>query len=427
MGGSFPAGMSSDEDLFPGCRGRVDLIMRSDLLWFLPRAEPEPEEEESGYFDIGDHDPVLRYAVLGIFVIMATAALSIARPVALPVTAGIVFGLVLGPIADSLVRRGVPHGLAAALVVFTSAIFLASVFVALATPVAMGADQVPAIVSALRDKLDSLFGLLQRLQGTDGSARPPPAEIANGNPLSPLLNIALTSTSAAAGLLIFTATVYFYLAAHRKLKAKLLRLCLGRSARQVAGTFFEEVETRIASYFGVVTVINLVMGVLTAAIAWAAGFSYPLFWGALAFVFNYLAFVGPILVIGLLFGAGLIDDARLFETLWPAGAYFVLHLVEANIATPSLIGRRLTVSPFMVFLSFVFWLWLWGPVGAVLSTPLLLIGMVMLELLTSANKGASQAPQAAPAAASAAGTPAAEPRSLKEGDAASPAPVPIDA
>ncbi len=358
--------------------------MRNDILWFLPRGEPVPEipDEKPGLFDIGDHDPVLRYSVLGIFLIFATAALAIARPVALPVTAGIVFGVVLGPLTDRLIRKGLPAPAAAGLVVVVGGLALISIFGMLAAPVAMGIDQLPAILATLRTKLDGLFDIVQRMQGAAGSGAPA-LEVSTGSQFSPLLNIALTSTSAAGGVLIFVATVYFYLAGRRTLKARLLRMCLGRGARQVADTFFQETESRIATYFGVVTVINLFVGLFTTALAWAAGFPYPPFWGAMAFVLNYLAFVGPFIATILILGAGLTADTSLFGAIWPAAVFLAMHTIEGNIVTPSLIGRRLTMSPFLVFLSFVFWLWLWGPVGAVLSTPLLLVGLVMFEVLSS--------------------------------------------
>jgi predicted PurR-regulated permease PerM len=397
--------------------------MRNDLLWFLPRGEPmltpEPAEDKLDLFDIGDHDPVLRYSVLGIFLILATAALAIARPVALPVTAGIVFGIVLGPLTDRLIRKGVPAGAAAGIVVIVAGLALITVFGMLAAPVAMGIDQLPSIVATLRAKLDGLFDIVQRLQGA-GASGAPSVEVSSGNQFSPLLNIALTSTSAAGSALIFAATVYFYLAGRRTLKARLLRMCLGRGARQAADTFFQETESRIATYFGVVTVINLVVGVFVTALAWAAGFPYPPFWGAMAFVLNYLAFVGPFIGLLLIIGAGLTADASLLQATWPAAVYLVMHTIEGNIVTPSLIGRRLTMSPFLVFLSFVFWLWLWGPVGAILSTPLLLIGLVMFEGLSRYRALAADEP---PAPAETAGTEDTEARSMLRSGTTPQAPV----
>lgn len=361
--------------------------MRDYFRWLATEPEAAPSGPDlPDIFELGDHDPILRYATLGIFLILATAALAIARPVALPVTAGIVLGIVLGPITDWLVRHGLPAPLAAALVVVTLASALIGLIVLLAAPLAMGIDQLPSIVATLRARLDGLFDLAHMMQGSQGRAPAAPAAAPAAGPadsLTPLVTIATTSTSAAGGMLIFVATVYFYLAGRRRLKARLLRMCLGRDVRQIADTFFQELEARIAAYFGVVTVINLMVGLFVTALAWVAGLPYPPFWGALAFTLNFLPFVGPAMTTALIFGAGLASDVSLAQALWPTAVYLVVHVIEGNIVTPSLIGRRLTTSPFMVFLSFVFWLWLWGPIGAILSTPLLLIGLVMGEVLSS--------------------------------------------
>lgn len=355
--------------------------MLSSSAWKpFPRymAEPEPEETHDGVTPY-EHDLILRYAIVGIFVILATAALHLTKVIALPVTAGVIFGLVLGPLVDWLVRHGAPQHLAAAIVVLLGLGVLLGAITMLAVPIAGWSDQAPAMMAALEAKLARLFVFMDELKraaaamtGKSGAE----FSVSQGNPL---LDIAMSSSTAAGGLLVFVATVYFWLATRRHLKARVLRLCLGRGARKSAGAFFEEIELRVARYFGLVTVINLGMGLLTMAIAWLAGLPFPLFWGALAFLLNYLAFVGPIIVTITIFAGALLDAPSLLAALWPAAAYFVLHLIEGNAVTPIFVGRRLTVSPFLVFIGFIFWLWLWGPVGAVLSTPILLVAMVAQE------------------------------------------------
>lgn len=62
--------------------------------------------------------------------------------------------------------------------------------------------------------------------------------------------------------------------------------------------------------------------------------------------------------------------------------------------TPLVIGRKLTISPFLVFISFIFWLWLWGPIGAVLSTPILLVGLLAREEIANYRKAQQDAEQA---------------------------------
>lgn len=344
------------------------------------RAEPEVEVEDPNE-DVSpsEHDLIVRYAIIGIFVILLTGALYLTRVIALPITAGIIFGLVLGPAVDGLVRRNVPQLLAAALVVLLFLGIIVAAITVLAVPVASLSDQGPAMMTALKTKLAGLFVMMDEAKAAIGTLMGKTGAELSVSQGNPLLDLAMSSSAIAGGLLIFVATVYFWLATRRHLKARALRLCLGRGARKSAGVFFQEIESRVARYFGLVTLINLGMGILTMGIAGLAGLPYPIFWGALAFVLNYLAFIGPIIVTIMLFAGALVEAPLILTAVWPAAAYFVIHLIEGNAVTPVFVGRRLTVSPFLVFIGFIFWLWLWGPVGAVLSTPILLVAMVAQE------------------------------------------------
>jgi predicted PurR-regulated permease PerM len=329
------------------------------------------------------HDSVVRYALIVVTVIVVTAALSVAKSILLPVVAGVILGIVLGPSVDRLARWGVPQGVAAALLVGTGTIGLSGIITAFAAPFALWSDQLPRMIAVLKEKLSWIANMAQRLEGMAGELRPgsgPKIAVADGNPL---MDFAVGSSSVAGGLLIFVATVYFYLATHRHMKAQALRLCMGRNARQSAGAFFEQIEIKVASYFGVVTLINAGLGMLTALVALVADLPFPLLWGAAAFVLNFILFIGPVTLAVLLFAAGLINETSLWIALWPAVAFYALHLLESNIVTPIAVGRRLTISPFILFLSFVFWFWLWGPVGAILSTPMLLLGAVAVDAVSS--------------------------------------------
>ena len=360
--------------------------------WHHHVAEHDPDDHGAEILSSTDHDMVLRYALVGIFLIMATASLSLAKTIAMPVAGGLILGLVLGPAVDKMVRWGIPQGLAAAAIVGTGTLLLLLIIGVFAAPFAIWSDRLPGIIAALRDRLADVSAYARWIEGMTGGLSPagaaPQVTVAEKGQL---ISIALSSSAAAGGLLVFIATVYFYLATRRHLKARALRLCLGASARRSAGAFFEEIESKIANYFGIVTLINLGMGCAATAIAWIAGLPFPLFWGLVALVLNYIAFVGPVIVTALLFGAGLLDDGAGWWAAWPASAYFFVHLIEGNIVTPMLVGRRLTLSPFLVFISFVFWLWLWGPVGAILSTPLLLVLTLSIEAVRNYQQAESHA------------------------------------
>jgi len=369
----------------------------STLLRRSPeRAEPvEVKNETFEPISQYHHDLIVRYCLLGIFIILATGSLYATKVIALPVAAGIVFGMVLGPVVDAMVARGMPQQGAAALIVLLGIAVMVTAAALLALPVATWSDQIPAMLSALQSRFSSVFDFINslwHLPGAQTGARVAPVvktDMAELAAKLPLADIAMTSSTALAGILVFVATVYFYLGTRRHLKARILRLCLGREARRSAGHFLIEIEHRVASYLGLVTIINIVCGILAMGIAWGAGLSYPIFWGAIAFVLNYLAFVGPAIVIATFLAAGLMGAPTFLQASWPAAAYLMVHLLESNVVTPTVVGRRLTMSPFLVFVSFVFWLWLWGPIGAVLSTPILIIAIVAKETFAEYREAAA--------------------------------------
>ena len=106
-------------------------------------------------------------------------------------------------------------------------------------------------------------------------------------------------------------------------------------------------------------------------------------WGMLVAVLNFVPYFGPVAGMLLLTAVGLLT----FETLWkvflPPAWYFLLHLLEANLITPVLLGRRFTLNPVVIFVSLIFWTWLWGVPGALLSVPILVSIKVVCDRVPS--------------------------------------------
>jgi predicted PurR-regulated permease PerM len=351
-------------------------------LWSYVPSPPEPAPP-SVIWDSADHDMVVRYAIVGIFLLMLVGALWHAKPIAMPLVAGSLLGLMLGPVIDRMVRAGIPQTVSATLLVMSVAMAALALLFLMAAPIALWADQLPGIVQVIRRKLAGMMTYAQQLEGMAKSIAPPSAPKVSVEEGSIVSGVAAGSSTVATGLLLFFATVFAYLATRRHLKARILRLCLGRAARASAGNFLEEIERRMATYFGVLTLVNLGIGVTTWLIAWMFGLSLGIVWGVVAFIMNFVPIIGPVIVAVLLFAAGLLDDGQTWSAAAPALVYYLIHLIEANIITPYAVGRRLTLSPFLVLLSFVFWLWLWGPIGAILSTPILLLGTLAVEVIST--------------------------------------------
>ena len=130
---------------------------------------------------------------------------------------------------------------------------------------------------------------------------------------------------------------------------------------------------RPPTYLGTITLINITMGLVVAFILYLLGMDSPLMWGGIVAVLNYIPYLGPMAATVLLALGGLMIFSDIGYALLPAAAFVVIHMVEANVITPLLVGRRLTINPLMILLALSFWTWVWGTTGALLAVPLLII------------------------------------------------------
>ena len=102
---------------------------------------------------------------------------------------------------------------------------------------------------------------------------------------------------------------------------------------------------------------------------------------------NYLPYVGPACMAIILFAVGLVTFPALGQALIAPASLIVLTTLEGHLITPAVLGRRLTLDPLAVFLAIAFWSWLWGPMGAFLAVPLLIVALVTLSHLLPSNEG----------------------------------------
>jgi predicted PurR-regulated permease PerM len=121
-----------------------------------------------------------------------------------------------------------------------------------------------------------------------------------------------------------------------------------------------------------VTLINLGLGVAVSGGLYFMGVPNAAMWGIFVAIMNFVPYFGPVAGIILLAAVGLLTfDTSIWQALLPPAWYLLLHLLEANLITPVLLGRRFTLNPVVIFVSLIFWTWLWGVPGALLSLPIL--------------------------------------------------------
>jgi len=329
-----------------------------------------------------------RDRLLASIALIAGAGIFVALPFALragaeffmPVTAALVVAITLVPLLEWFERRGVPSRLSAGLcvIIFLSiAVFaVASIVLPAIDWVALIPERLPKARAALEPVLD-LYKAFDKFVGkimaqvtiTPQSGRT--VRIETPNSLSGLL--ATSAPHVLIQLFFALLVIFFFLAGWTTMRK---RTIVSRGSFEGALTtarVIQQVVDATSIYIGTITLINVTLGALTALVLWQLGMDSPIMWGGIVAVLNYIPYLGPIGSAMLLFFGGLMIFPDVWSALLPPLVFVGLHLIEANLITPMIVGKRLTISPLAILVSLSFWSWVWGTTGALLAVPLLII------------------------------------------------------
>jgi len=320
--------------------------------------------------------------IAGIGIIIALPfALRAGAEFFLPVTAALVIAITLVPMLEWLERRGVPSKVASALCVIfflMLALFAVGSIVLLAIDwVALIPERIPKVRAALEPVLDlykAFEKFVERILSQVTVAGPEAGRtvrIETPNSLSGLL--ATSAPHLLIQLFFALLVIYFFLAGWTAMRK---RTIVSRGSFEGALTtarVIQQVVDATSIYIGTITLINVTLGALTALVVWQLGMDSPIMWGGIVAVLNFIPYLGPIGSAILLFVGGLMTLPDVWSALLPPLIFTVLHMVEANLITPMIVGKRLTISPLAILVALSFWAWVWGTTGALLAVPLLII------------------------------------------------------
>ncbi|WP_298852111.1 AI-2E family transporter [uncultured Sphingomonas sp.] len=298
----------------------------------------------------------------------------------LPVTAALVIAIALVPLLEWMERRRVPSGLAAFLCLL---LFLIVANVALASIVVPATEwfralpeRIPQIQANLAPLIDFYANLQRFVDNTVQMLASGPVAAAQARAVAAptsLMDYVSSAPSAAIQTFFAILVIYFFLAGWTRLRERTITSRGSFGGALATARVIQNVVDATSAYLGTITFINVGLGLIVAAILWLIGMPSPLMWGGIVALLNYIPYIGPILAAILLGLGGLMTFSDVWLALLPAAIQIGFHLIEANVVTPMLLGRRLTINPLLILISLSFWGWVWGTPGALLAVPLLII------------------------------------------------------
>lgn len=344
--------------------------------------EAEAEEE----FQLAD-EPLLEkmptahsIALTGIFVLGILYSLYFAKSVIAPLVFATLLNFLFSPVVRKLKKWNIPDGIGAGIVLIVSLAAIGYGFYALSIPASewfarlpQGIRKIESQVRDFRKPMEKVTSAAERvsemtkISGAGGEQKQQ-VQIHEEPPLLTRVFSGAYDTVISAGILIIL--LYFMLASGDLFLRKLIKVLPRFRDKRLAVDLARRIEDHISSYMFTITAIFAGMGVAVGTVTWLAGLPTPLLWGVMAAVFNYVPYVGAAAGIGIVTLVSFMTFNLTTHALVAPAVYLALSIVEGQLITPIILGKRMALNPVVVFISLIFWGWMWGIVGAFLAIPM---------------------------------------------------------
>ena len=318
-----------------------------------------------------------------LMVLGTIAFLYFARPLVLPIILACVAGMTLKPLIRWSSGCHIPPALSAAVVLGFLVVAAGVGFFQLGRPALTWMNKAPQHMTELRQRVQKLFprlagfseaaAAMNNLGATDAEKaaeqkKTPTLEVKESRGTGSILDWTGTLLVGLGETLVL---VYLLLASGDLFLQKLVHVMPTLSDKKRAVEISREIQQNISNYLFSVSLINLGLGVVVSGGLYLMGVPNAAMWGMVVAGLNFVPYFGPVTGVIVLGTVGLLTFDTLWQGLLPSAWYLLFHLLEANLITPVLLGRRFTLNPVVIFVSLIFWMWVWGVPGALLSVPIL--------------------------------------------------------
>jgi predicted PurR-regulated permease PerM len=310
--------------------------------------------------------------LLGLLLIGIFYTLYFARAIIVPVLLALFLTAILRPIVHHMHRLRVPESLGAAVaVVFLAGLLVAGVY-ELSDPAAKWLDQGPIVLTQLKYKLYPLQKTIKDAQKTsdkitemtDVQKKEEKVVVKGPSLARQVFGYAKSSTLTA---LIVLFLLYFLLgfggSSIRRISPDPTLTCQG--PRWIA--YIDDIGSQISVYIRTLSLINLGLGMATVILMAILGMPNPILWGVLAALFNFIPYLGAMVMTGIIGIVSFVTFESWNEILLPPLLFLCLTGLEGLVVQTLAMGKQFRLNPVIVFISFLIWGWLWGPVGALFA------------------------------------------------------------
>jgi predicted PurR-regulated permease PerM len=347
-------------------------------------ADAKPAESEYGT-NRDTWQLIANVSITGLFALAVLAALYFMKEVMVPVILAWVVANILLPVVAWMERRGMPR--VASVIVATLALVtvLLTVATLLSLPLTYWLGRATELGALIKTKLQLMsepLTFMKEVLAAVGQATGQGSAALHVEESTNIVGgIVSILTPAISQAILFLGALVFYLIYQKQIKTRSVLILPTHEARLTALRILSDIERNTTIYFGTFTIVNVCLGLVTAVLAYAVGLPNPMLWGVLAAVLNYIPYVGVAIMVVVLFLIGLFTFPSISEALVAPAAYIGITTIEGHFITPTLMGRRMTLNPFAVFLAIGFWTWMWGPIGAFVAVPILMTTTVTFRHL----------------------------------------------
>jgi predicted PurR-regulated permease PerM len=319
--------------------------------------------------------------LIGIFLIVLTAALRLGAGLLLPMAIAVLFTLLLDPPVRALRRLGLPTGIGAALVVFGTLGIVITGGVLLAEPAAEWIETAPATLAQVQARVRRLVRPLQEAarkvdQATESATSGGSQTVQIKSP-GILRRLGASTTSLVATTITVVFLTYFLLVMLPVFRKKLADLVGTRAGARNLEEVLTEIELQMSRYLLLNTLTSVGVGLATWALLALVGLPNALLLGVAAFFLDFIPYAGAVVTLALVGAAALVSFDHTGRVLLAVAGCGAIHVVAGSLLTPHLMGKHLPLNPVAIFIGLFYWGWVWGPVGALLAVPI----TVMLQVI----------------------------------------------